>query len=58
MLDRRAIDGLAARLLESGMAPAVALAVTDRDRTVLAHICGEAVGDGPRRHVARSAPWT
>jgi hypothetical protein len=58
VLDRGALDGLAARVLESGMAPAVALAVTDRDRTVLVHISGEAVGDGPRRHVARSAPWT
>jgi hypothetical protein len=58
VLDRDALDGLAARVLESGMVPAVALTVTDRDRTVLAHISGEAVGDGPRRHVARSAPWT
>jgi CubicO group peptidase (beta-lactamase class C family) len=41
-LDGSAIDGLAARVLESGMAPAVALAVTDRDRTVLARTFGEA----------------
>jgi CubicO group peptidase (beta-lactamase class C family) len=41
-LDRSAIDGLAERVLESGMAPAVALAVTDRDRTLLARTYGEA----------------
>jgi CubicO group peptidase (beta-lactamase class C family) len=41
-VERSAIDGLAARLLESGMAPAVALAVTDRDRTVLARTYGDA----------------
>ena len=35
-LDRSAIDGLAARVLESGMAPVVALAVSDRERTLVA----------------------
>jgi hypothetical protein len=35
-LDGSAIDGLAARVLESVMAPAVALAVTNGDRTLLA----------------------
>jgi CubicO group peptidase (beta-lactamase class C family) len=44
-LDRSAIDGLAARVLESGMAPAVALAVTDRDRTLLARTYGAASPD-------------
>jgi CubicO group peptidase (beta-lactamase class C family) len=39
-LDGSAIDGLAARVLESGMAPAVALAVTDGDRTLLARTYG------------------
>lgn len=41
-LDRDVIDGLAERVLESGMAPAVALAVTDRDRTLLARTYGAA----------------
>jgi CubicO group peptidase (beta-lactamase class C family) len=44
-LDRSAIDGLAARVLESGMAPAVALAVTDHDRTLLARAYGAASPD-------------
>ena len=44
-LDRSAIDGLAARVLASGVAPAVALAVTDRDRTLLACTYGEASPD-------------
>jgi CubicO group peptidase (beta-lactamase class C family) len=44
-LDRSAIDGLAARVLASGMAPAVALAVTGPDRTLLARTYGEAPHD-------------
>jgi D-alanyl-D-alanine carboxypeptidase len=44
-LDRSAIDGLAARVLASGMAPAVALAVTGPDRTLLARTYGEASHD-------------
>jgi CubicO group peptidase (beta-lactamase class C family) len=44
-LDGSAIDGLAARVLESGMAPAVALAVTDGDRTLLARTYGAASTD-------------
>jgi CubicO group peptidase (beta-lactamase class C family) len=39
-LDPSAIDSLAARVLESGVAPAVALAVTDPDRTLLARAYG------------------
>ena len=41
-LEQSAIDGLAARVLESGMAPAVALAVTDPDRTLLERTYGDA----------------
>lgn len=44
-LDGSAIDGLAARVLESGMAPAVALAVTEGDRTLLARTYGAASPD-------------
>ena len=39
-LDRSAIDDLAARVLESGVAPAAALAVTDPERTLLARTYG------------------
>ena len=42
-LDVSAIDDLAARVLESGMAPGVAVAVTDRDRTLFAHTYGGAL---------------
>jgi CubicO group peptidase (beta-lactamase class C family) len=41
-LDRSAIDDLAARVLESGVAPAAALAVTDPERTLLARTYGAA----------------
>jgi CubicO group peptidase (beta-lactamase class C family) len=44
-LDRNAIDVLAERVLASGMAPAVALAVTDRDRTLLSRTYGKASRD-------------
>jgi CubicO group peptidase (beta-lactamase class C family) len=41
-LDGSALDGLAARVLESGMAPALAVAVTDRERTLLSRSYGSA----------------
>jgi CubicO group peptidase (beta-lactamase class C family) len=41
-IDREAIDGLAARVLESGVAPGLALALTDRERTLLACTYGAA----------------
>jgi CubicO group peptidase (beta-lactamase class C family) len=41
-LDRRGIDRLAARVIESGCAPAVAVAVTGRDGTLLAETYGAA----------------
>jgi hypothetical protein len=61
-LDRSAIDGLAARVLESGMAPAVALAVTDRDRTLLGRTYGAASPDafwpvGSIAWLAWKRPW-
>ena len=40
-----ALDDLAARLLETGIAPAVAVAVTDRERTLVARTYGAASPD-------------
>jgi CubicO group peptidase (beta-lactamase class C family) len=42
MLEFELLDGYAARVLETGMAPAVAVAVTDRDRTLARRTYGPA----------------
>jgi CubicO group peptidase (beta-lactamase class C family) len=45
MLEFELLDGYAARVLETGMAPAVAVAVTDRDRTLATRTYGPASPD-------------
>jgi CubicO group peptidase (beta-lactamase class C family) len=45
MTDFRALDGFAARVLDAGMSPAVAVAITDKDRTLVARTYGAASPD-------------
>jgi hypothetical protein len=44
-LDRSAFEGIAARLLETGWAPAMAFALTDREKTLTSQTFGEAEPD-------------
>ena len=41
-INTNALDGLGARVLDTGMAPAAAVAVTDRDRTLVSRTYGKA----------------